>query len=1119
MAGAIAFEKSRDGVIVRIGDPPVPVREWTTRADATTGTGALMRLRDEGAAVERAAASLLVYWRGVASLTSDELLYVGLPDAAPFTLEVVANGAIRDPAFEIRCGFIRDGRRVLGVRREGAWLHAGDDDFILLDPLYSIVEAVERFRRSDEADLESKMLRWGRIKERLPADAVVDGHLRTLNIVVGSSFTLDPVVNAAGEPDFDPVVGRRVTRTTDTGEEEQVFERLLPAARQQEFARRFRGLSRVKHRYVTGGSTYVVLTSDVERALGVVRRAQDGAAEARRDFLQNVSGYLRGAFDAESGAEPIETDSVFSDHGLSERVRGVGIWVDKVLPWIQQAAEPWLPPETLGLQIGGEMVQLSPDDLPGVLERLEAAIEQGKPSVRIDGVDVPATPKTITAVEELVRRLQPVQPPTQPVQPPTPASSQDANGPDQVLIVIDNLETVGFRRERKKRQTGIASTEPALNSILLPHQRDGLAWLQRHWDAGSWGVLLADDMGLGKTIEALAFLSCLQLHAQARGLPHAPMLIVAPTGLLRNWRDEHGKHLSGNGLGSVVEAHGATLRRLRNPNRTATGGGELAFGRPLLDERALIEADWVLTTYETLRDYQHSFGRINWAAGVFDEAQKIKNPGARVTDAALAMNVDFAVLMTGTPVENRTADVWSLLDRAEPGRFGTLKDFSRQYEAAGDSGPAALAALHRELTQTTDAAPALMLRRLKEDHLPELPEKQVHRYVVDMPPPQAAAYADVVLRREDRGMLETLHRLRGISLHPASPADGGDVESYVRASARLSETFQILDEIAQRGEKALLFVEARAMQDFLIGALRRRFSLADDVLVVNGAVSGRVRKERVDVFQDRSGFDVMILSPRAGGVGLTLTAANHVIHLSRWWNPAVEDQCTDRVFRIGQRRTVHVYLPLARHPSLGDYSFDLKLDGLMARKRDRNRRVLAPVAPVPADVEELYRGAVTDARAGVPAHDMPRDTPNSEANVDLLEPTAFEEWVLRQLQQAGYETRRTPRSGDRGADGLAWSSVDGTNHTLIVQCKHTQPDAACGVSAVEEVLRSIPDYRDAIQGDPRPMVVTNAARFTAEAERRAREAGVRLLDRRHLPRLRTWGPDQGSGPVLDRTER
>ena len=1108
MANKVAFEKTRDGVIVRVGDPPVPVREWTAHAAGTSGAGTLIRLRDEGRAVERDAASLLVSWPGVAGLTSGELRYAGLPDAAPFALEVFANEAVSDPGFEVRYGFIRDGRRVVSVQREGAWLRAGDDDFILLDPLYSIVDSIDRFRQSEDADLESRMLWWGRLKEQLPEDAVVDDHLRALNIVVASSFTLAPFVNAAGEPDFDPVVGRRVTRATDAGGEEQVFELLLPAARQQEFARRFRGLSRVKHRYLAGGGAYVVLTPDVERALGVVRRAQGDAVEVRRDFLKNVSGYLRGAFDEKDSSEPLEIDRVFSDEQLSERVRGVGIWVDKVLPWIRQAAEPWLPPEALGLQIAGTFVPLAPDDLPDLLTRLKKAVEQGEGTVRAGGVDLPATPDTIKAVEKLVRQSQPVQRPD-----PGPGEPHPPDASDQVLIVIDNLETVGFRRARKERPVGIAAAAPALKSTLLPHQRDGIAWLQSHWDAGSGGVLLADDMGLGKTLEALAFLSCLQVHAQAHGLPRGPMLIVAPTGLLRNWRDEHDMHLAGTGLGRVTEAHGAALRRLRNPDRTARRGGELTFGLPLLDEDALKKADWVLTTYETLRDYQHSFGRIRWIAGVFDEAQKIKNPGARVTDAALAMNVDFAVLMTGTPVENRPADVWSLLDRAEPGRFGTLKDFSHRYEAAGDSGVSALEALHRELTQPAPDAPALMLRRLKEDHLPELPGKQLHRCVVDMPPPQAAAYADVVLQRGDGNMLEVLHRLRSISLHPASPNDGCDVESYVRSSARLSETFRILDGIAARGEKALLFVEARTMQDFLIGALRRRFSLAEDVLVVNGAVSGRVRKARVDAFQDRSGFDVMILSPRAGGVGLTLTAANHVIHLSRWWNPAVEDQCTDRVFRIGQRRTVHVYLPLARHSNLGGYSFDLKLDGLMAHKRENNRRVLAPVAPTAADVEDLYRGAVTAARAGVPVGDRAHDAPNGNVDFDLLEPTAFEEWVLRQLQDAGYETRRTPRSGDRGADGLAWFGANRTEHTIVVQCKHTQPDAACGVSAVEEVLRSIPQYGTAIRGNPRPMVVTNAARFTVAAERRAREAGVRLVDRRHLPQLRdrTWlGHAQGT---------
>ena len=1097
MGDDIAFEKSSDGLIVRVGKEQLhPVSEWTSRG--LPGAGALIRLRDDGGAVERDNGSALcVSWKSVAGLTSDELRYIGLPDAAPFALEVVANGAIHDPGFEIRCGYIRDGRRVLGVQREGAWLNAGGENFVLLDPLYSIAESIDQFNKAEKKDLESKMLRWGRIAEMLPDEAVVgDDNLRSLRIFVASSFEIDPFVNDKGEPGFDPVVGRRETRVTEAGEEEQVFAPGLPLARQKEFARRFRGLSHVQHRYTAGGGSFVVLTPEVEQALNVVRHAQDGTAEERRDFLRNASGYLRGAFDDDE----VDLDAIFSDEGLSERVRGVGIWVDKVLPWIRLAKEPWLPPEELGILIAGRQVVIPPEELEPVLDRVRKAVDRGEPAVQVrirgDDIEMPANSDTI----EALKRLREPQKPTPDSGQKNGDKPEGSNGFDQVLLVIPNLETEGFpRRERKGRQPGFSTAVPALRTDLLPHQQEGLAWLQRHWGAGNWGALLADDMGLGKTLEALAFLSCLKKHAETGNLPHRPILVVAPTGLLRNWRDEHDKHLSGGGLGRVIEAHGSALRHLRKG--TVTGrGGELGFGESLLDLQALKDADWVLTTYETLRDYQHSFGRVRWRAGVFDEAQKIKNPGVRVTDAALAMNIDFALLMTGTPVENRPGDIWSMLDRAEPGMFGTLKDFSQRYEAKGPDGDAALAELHGSLTQQADENdPALMLRRLKEDHVKELPEKRVHRCEEDMPPLQADAYGEIVRQGGGGNMLQTLHQLRSISLHPAAPGEL-DIEDYIQGSARLSETFRILGEIEGRGQKALLFVEAREMQSFLVGALRRRFSLSEDVLVINGAVAGETRKARVDTFQDRAGFDVMILSPRAGGVGLTLTAANHVIHLSRWWNPAVEDQCTDRVFRIGQRRTVHVYLPIARHPDFGDYSFDIKLDSLMEGKREMNRRVLAPTAATKEDVSDLYRTTMTEARDS----DVASYLPENQTDVDQLEPEAFEEWVLGEFAGGGYDTRRTPRSGDRGADGLAVSGAGAEQHTIVVQCKHTQPDAKCGRAAVEEVLRSISAYEDAIVGKPRPMVVTNAAGFTRDAEQLARQKRVWLIARHDLSQLRVW---------------
>ena len=963
MSNDFVFDPTSAGLIVRVrGDRPLPVSEWTLRGPS--GAGALSRLRDDGGATEcDDGNALCVSWKSVAELTSDELRYVGLPDAAPFALEVVANGAIPDPDFEVHCGYIREGRRVLGVEREGAWLRVAGDDFLLLDPLYSIADAIDRFNRAEETDLGSRMLRWGQIAEMLPTDTVVgDDNLRSLKIFVASSFELDPFVNDDGEPDFDPVVGRRQTRDNEAGEEEQVFARGLPLARQKEFARRFRGLSAVKHRYAAGGGSYVVLTPEVERALGVVRRAQDGSPDERRDFLRDVSGYLRGAFD-DDDSDGIKLDSIFSDEDLSERVRGVGIWVDKMLPWIKRAKKPWLPPEEFGILIGGVRVDIPPEKLEDVLDQLKKAVDRGEGAVAVrrDGegdIEIPANPESIEILKKLIDEKKKVGP----KKPDGKDGKIEPEDPDQVLIVIENLETIQFRRERKQRRPGISTAAPLLRTCLLPHQQDGLAWLQGHWEAGNWGALLADDMGLGKTLEALAFLSSLKKHAESEDLPHQPMLIVAPTGLLKNWKDEHDKHLSGAGLGRVVEAHGSALRHLRKGG--AGRGGELAGGQPLLDLEGLKTADWVLTTYETLRDYQHSFGRVHWRVGVFDESQKIKNPGTRLTDAALAMNIGFALLMTGTPVENRPSDIWSMLDRAEPGMFGTLKDFSRRYEAKGPNGDAGLAELHGSLTQQVEeTAPTLMLRRLKEDHIPDLPEKQDHRRVVEMPPLQAEAYGEIVRHGGGGNMLQTLHHLRSISLHPAAPGKLDiDIEDYIQRSARLSETFRILDEIANLGEKALLFVEARWMQGFLLGTLRRRFSLAEDVLVINGAVAGDTRKARVDRFQERSGFDVMILSPRAGGVGLTLTAANHVIHLSRWWNPAVEDQCTDRVFRIGQRRMVHVYLPIARHPRFGDYSFDVKLDSLMEGKREMNRRVLAPTAATKEDVSRLYTATMTEPR-------------------------------------------------------------------------------------------------------------------------------------------------------------
>jgi SNF2 family DNA or RNA helicase len=468
---------------------------------------------------------------------------------------------------------------------------------------------------------------------------------------------------------------------------------------------------------------------------------------------------------------------------------------------------------------------------------------------------------------------------------------------------------------------------------------------------GRPGVLLADDMGLGKTLQALVFLVYVK-EAMNKGLVRrAPVLIVAPTGLLSNWEHEHLLHLNFPGLGRVVRAHGSDLAALRSKS-----GREIDLAAPVLEYERLLEADWVLTTYETLRDYQHSFGKIPFAAIVLDEVQKTKTPGTLVTEATKAMKAEFVLTMTGTPIENRLADLWCIVDIAQPGLLGDLKTFSSRFEQNRD--PADLARLKERLDGGTPSRPPIMLRRLKADHLPGLPEKHEHAVERRMPAVQSEYYRKAVQEaRADRSrgkLLQVLQRLRVLSLHPLPPGTAAD-DQYIASSARYVEMFEILDRIHKDGEKALIFVEFLEPQAYLATLLQRRYRMASPPLLINGAVTGPKRQERVDRFQaGLPGFDVILLSPRAGGVGITLTAANHVIHLSRWWNPAVEDQCTDRVYRIGQTKPVHVYYPAALFPDDEEHSFDRRLHALLTEKRSLSRDMLIPPAATSEDAQRLY---------------------------------------------------------------------------------------------------------------------------------------------------------------------
>ena len=731
------------------------------------------------------------------------------------------------------------------------------------------------------------------------------------------------------------------------------------------------------------------------------------------------------------------------------------------------------------------------DELSELREKVVEAIKAGEPFVDFgqDRIRIPATPETEKAIYNLTAEVRPdIVAPPPPPSPPTDVPvdpSEESSNQKHVLIVEDNYDRTSFRRKIAERYTGKFDLPVALRSNLKKHQESGLAWLHEAWGKGYSGVLLADDMGLGKTLQALTFLLWLRENSAvgANVRQRGPILIVAPTGLLSNWEKEHNNHLHEPGLGELCRAYGRHLKNLKITNTR-----DIDRGIPALDKRRIQQAKWVLTTYETLRDYHLSFAAIPFSCAVFDEMQKVKSPTSLLTRAAKTVNADFLLGITGTPIENQLADLWCIMDILDPGGLGDLKGFSSAY---GPDDFESLTRLRNGLLERGPDGPQLILRRMKSDHLEGLPEKKIHVRRRTMPANQAKVYAEVVSRAKDPNsgpMLETLHLLRGVSLHPIWPPSGEikEPQFFIDQSARLIETFAILDEIKLKREKALIFLESLDLQGHLALMIKNRYGLKRRPIQINGEIIGEKRQKLVDEFQaGQREFDVMILSPRAGGVGLTLTAANHVIHLSRWWNPAVEDQCTDRVYRIGQNQTVHIYFPMAVHPAYSESSFDELLNSLLDNKRNLSKTMLMPPVNLKQDQrwfsEQLARTSTTTL------------SPTDIDEIDIMEPLEFERWALRRCATIGWEASRTPKSHDAGADGILKHRH--TDARMVIQCKHTQkPDRECGSEAIDDLLRARASY----SGITRLYVLSNSNAFSSSAIDRAQKHGIILVGRREL---------------------
>ncbi len=483
--------------------------------------------------------------------------------------------------------------------------------------------------------------------------------------------------------------------------------------------------------------------------------------------------------------------------------------------------------------------------------------------------------------------------------------------------VTSEVTSVGPLSGLIERLTAASSTESsaprALHATLRPYQARGSAWLTTMASLGL-GACLADDMGLGKTVQLIAFL--LKRLETSPG-DTRPMLLVAPTSVVGNWERE----LERFAPSLRVKAH-------YGPSRARTPA-ELPEDATLL-----------LTTYGCLRRDLELLAAASWSVVALDEAQNVKNAASATARAARTLRADVRFALTGTPVENRLAELWSLLEFANPGLLGPLETFRREYALPIERyGNEEAAARLRRMV-----AP-FVLRRLKSDPaiVRDLPAKNEMKVVCTLTREQATLYKAVVdeeLRRiaqsegiERKGrVLALLTRTKQICNHPAQYL--GEKGPLPERSGKLARASEMLEEALSAGDKALVFTQFREMGEHLTAHFSS--TLGVEVSFLHGGTSKSARDRMVRRFQEEPhGPRIFVLSLKAGGTGLNLTAASHVFHYDRWWNPAVEDQATDRAYRIGQTRAVQV------HKLVCAGTVEEKIDRLLEQKRALAAKVVS----------------------------------------------------------------------------------------------------------------------------------------------------------------------------------
>ncbi|OZT02859.1 DEAD/DEAH box helicase [Prevotella sp. 885] len=874
----------------------------------------LATLVDNGYAYASKEGCLLPY-ENIYLLDEDERILLGVPQPYDKAMRLVGTSMLNLSDFEYKVEFLTyvpDGELIV-CERGGNILVKGRDKYLLNEAQYALLNRVDAFNSTPEEDktTDYNLRCFAEIKALAEqAGCQLDSYLENENVYAperikieigrdDEGFTVEPAVNIEENDKF-----------------QTYFDKMRKVQAQYPVQRE------------NGERVRIVLNKEQKENLHYLKE-QCGKHKTREEIQKMI----------EQPTEFFDPNSFDLSELYSDRVIEIGVYKPKFYPFICPYKSCWIAGATVETpQNGTTKVTInSEEELEKLKREIQSAKENKKGIVEYNNTQLDIEDAMFLAQTAEKQLKDPSQ--------PAKVESENGNEARNVLIIEENAEELGFAVKERTIEKGdkyTLFTDPFLQEgfSLKDHQKEGVAWLQHLYQSKASGCLMADDMGLGKTLQILYFIDW---HSR-KYANHKPYLIVAPISLLENWKNEYERFF---------------MQPRMKINMLTSKDVTRKFDKSIVDK--MQEMDIILTNYESLRISQLNFCAVEFDVVALDEAQKIKSPGTLVTNAAKALKCNFKIAMTGTPVENSLLDLWCIMDFCVPGLLGNAKAFAAQYQNPLKKEDTDIVALGNEVH---DKLGVYFMRRLKKDAAKDLPDKIELKEKVLMPPVQKETYASVVndyTSGIQPNMLVTIMHLREVSEHPYlydSTLLNHETDEIVETSARLQATIKFLDEIKKKEEKVIIFVERKETQKMLQKLCLERYGIITKIIngdtpsiVKRNMPNKQSRQSSIDEFQVVDGFNVIIMSPVAAGMGLNVTAANHVIHYSRHWNPAKENQATDRAYRIGQTKDVFVYYPMAVRADIK--SFDETLDDLLSRKTSLATSTIFPTERVEVKQEEL----------------------------------------------------------------------------------------------------------------------------------------------------------------------